>query len=716
MIRLLTFTFLLFSAFAGAQTTISGLISDQQGTPLPGANIYIKDTYDGDSSDGQGRFSFTTSESGEQTLVISAMGFKKVEKVIECSGNPIELNLSLKEKINELTAATIVAGAMEASDEKQNVVFSSLDIVTTPGAMGDVVGAMSTLPGASTVGNDGRLFVRGGDASETGIYFDGMRVSNAYGSRLNNVPTRSRFNANLFKGSFFSAGGYSAEFGQALSSALALNTIDMPVRDQTDIGITSVGPSVSHTEVFGSQAVTGSVNYTNLQPYMQLVDQNLTFDKMPRALTGEALYRNKVGENGLLKSYYSYQQSAVAIYQQSPGSEESELLSLDNRYHFANVNYRHFVGDEWKLFGGLSYSDNLDELTQGSQNLERLNSLLHAKISAERYFSDRFTLLSGIEWYQNKFQDRLPDVDQTRGFTDNLFTAFTEATFYLNQNWVFRTGVRAEHDRLTEKTTATPRLSMAWKVSEHGQFSLAGGSFYQQQNDEYRVQQTNLESARADHYMINYLHTGDGKTFRAELFHKNYDQLPTFDQNATGQLANLNTEGHGYARGFDLFWRDSRTVKNTDYWITYSYIESQRKYGELQSAVQPRFAPRHNLSVIGKYWINKLNSQVGAGWSWNDGLPYDNPNLPGEMESKSTAFSSFNLNWSYLPKPNLIIHVACSNVLGRENVFGYRYADQPGDSGQFASMPIDQTADRFLFLGVFITLSDDDKANQLNNL
>ncbi|MFZ6053516.1 TonB-dependent receptor [Halocola ammonii] len=716
MTRLLTIFLVLFSSFASAQTTISGIVTDQKGNSLPGVNIYLKDTYDGASSDGSGQFRFSTSENGTQLLVFSAMGYKKVEQEIDCSGEPIELKITLKEKINELTAATIVAGSMEASDEKKNVVFSSLDIVTTPGAMGDVVGAMSTLPGASTVGNDGRLFVRGGSASETGIYFDGMRVSNAYGSRLNNVPTRSRFNANLFKGSFFSAGGYSAEFGQALSSTLALNTIDMPVRDQTDLGFTSVGPSVSHTEVFGSQAVTGSVNYTNLQPYMQLVDQNLEFDKMPRALTGEALYRNKVGKNGLFKSYYSYQQSEVAIYQPQPGSEDSEHLSLDNRYHFANANYRHLVDEDWTLFAGLSYSDNKDDLSQSGTNLERLNTLLHAKISAERYFSDRVTLLSGVEWYRSKFEDRLTDLDQSRGFTNDLFTAFSEAKFYLSQYLVFRTGFRAEHDQLTEEVTLAPRFSMAWKVNEHGQFSLAGGSFYQNQEDEYRTQLNSLEAARADHYMINYLHTSNGRTFRAELFHKNYDQLLTFSQSPEGQLENLSAAGAGYAQGFDLFWRDSRTVKNTDYWITYSFIESEREYRDFEEAVQPSFSPKHNFSVVVKHWIEKLNSQLGAGWSWNDGLPYDNPNLPGEMESKSKAYSSFNLNWSYLPKPNLIIHLACSNVFGRENVFGYRYADQPGEGGQFASMPIDQTADRFFFLGVFLTLSDDEKANQLNNL
>jgi hypothetical protein len=97
------------------------------------------------------------------------------------------------------------------------------------------------------VGNDGRLFVRGGDATETAIFIDGLKVGNAFGTTASNVPTRTRFNPNLFKGSFFSTGGYSAEYGQALSSALALNTVDFPVRNQGDISIMSVGRGYTQT-------------------------------------------------------------------------------------------------------------------------------------------------------------------------------------------------------------------------------------------------------------------------------------------------------------------------------------------------------------------------------------------------------------------------------------------------------------------------------------
>ncbi|MDZ7646489.1 MAG: hypothetical protein U5K54_04550 [Cytophagales bacterium] len=55
-------------------------------------------------------------------------------------------------------------------------------------------------------------------------------------------------------------GGYSAEYGQALSSALVLNSKDIAEMNQTDIGILSVGADVAHTQVWNRASVTGKFN------------------------------------------------------------------------------------------------------------------------------------------------------------------------------------------------------------------------------------------------------------------------------------------------------------------------------------------------------------------------------------------------------------------------------------------------------------------------
>ena len=182
------------------------------------------------------------------------------------------------------------------------------------------------------------------------------------------------------------------------------------------------------------------------------------------------------------------------------------------------------------------------------------------------------------------------------------------------------------------------------------------------------------------------------------------------------EFDNIQQNGEGYARGLDVFYRDRKSFKNTDFWVTYSFVDSRRKFAHFTEKVRPGFAPRHNGSIVVKHFISSLKSQLGVSLSANDGYTYENPNLPGQMNSKTKSFQDLSLGWSYLPRPNLIIHLACSNVLGRDNIFGYQYANSPNENGVYEGMPIRMQAPRFLFLGIFLTLSKDKTANNLNNL
>lgn len=299
---LLFFLLFLLQTRSIAQVLLSGRVLDEKNQALPGVNVYIKGSFDGSSTDTEGKFSFTTSEKGTQLIVFSMMGFSSLEQVITLGEKEVSLpDVFLGEEFNELNAVTISAGAIEASDEKKSVILRPLDIVTTPSAMGDIVGAFQTLPGTSTVGNDGRLFVRGGDASEVGIYIDGMRVGNAYGTTAGNVPTRTRFNPNLFKGTFFSTGGYSAEYGQALSSALALNTKDLAIRSQGDLSIMSVGGGYAHTLANEKQSLTVSGNIFDLKPYQNLVKQDFDWERAPYGIDLEVAAQQKTAKGGLWK-------------------------------------------------------------------------------------------------------------------------------------------------------------------------------------------------------------------------------------------------------------------------------------------------------------------------------------------------------------------------------------------------------------------------------
>ncbi len=310
---------LLFMVLSGfpvfSQTMISGKVTNKDGS-IPGASIYLQGTYDGASTNDKGEFSFRTSKKGKVTLLAESMGHKPFAKEIELSGAPVTMDISLEEVFNKLQAVTITAGSFEAGDKKQAVILSPLDMATTAGAVGDVYGALQSLPGTTTNGESGKLFVKGGNSEESQTFIDGSLVYTPYSSSAPNMSVRGRFNPFMFKGTIFSTGGYSAEYGQALSSVLLLNTNDMPAEDQLDLSIMSVGLGVAGTKLWKTGALTATFDYHNLAPYMWVVPQSYNWTRYPANTEGSFSLRQKTGKSGMLKLYGSYGNSGYTIQQE----------------------------------------------------------------------------------------------------------------------------------------------------------------------------------------------------------------------------------------------------------------------------------------------------------------------------------------------------------------------------------------------------------------
>lgn len=242
-----TFIILFCSTFLFSQSTISGKVVNQKGKPIASANVFIEGAYDGATTDEAGDFSFTTDVEGNQTLVVSFLIYETSKTQIDVANFQVQ-TIKIKESMNALDAVIISAGTMESGEKARVSVLKPLDIVTTAGSAGNIIVALQTLPGTQSVGEDGRLFVRGGEANETQTFVDGIRVAQPYGATTNNLPTRGRFSPFLFSGIAFSTGGYSAEYGEALSSILLLNTEDNPDQNKTDISLMTVGLGLGNTQ------------------------------------------------------------------------------------------------------------------------------------------------------------------------------------------------------------------------------------------------------------------------------------------------------------------------------------------------------------------------------------------------------------------------------------------------------------------------------------
>lgn len=728
-------TFILLQGLS-AQVKVSGVVRDGKNHPIPSASITIQNSYDGSTSDSAGKFAFKTTEKGEQTIVVSSIGYKAFEQKLTIGKEPITLIIALKEKLDELKAVMVTAGTFEASDKKRAAtVLSTLDVLTTGGANADITNAVKTLPGAQQVNETEGLFVRGGTAYETKQFIDGTLVNNPYFTSVPDIAQRGRFSPFLFKGTVFSTGGYSALYGQALSSALILESIDLPDKSAAQASISPIFAGAGIQELSKKKNSSWGVNYgyTNLLLYFKIVKQTPDYFQVPEFHAADANFRIKTKRGGFIKYYTTFAANRLGLRRHDVDSLYlKDAFGLDNVNWYNNLSYKENLGRGWKLNAGLSYSTNHDNLHNEIQDqsntpktfdnaywmndkvfkLKAQQDLSQARIVLEKRLPGINTVRFGGEYMY--FYNKSDYNQYTSVLKDHLKAAFAETDIYLTNNIAAKVGGRFEHSSIIHKVNIAPRISFAYKTGKDAQVSLAYGIFYQKPENNLLIATTNLGYAKAIHYIGNYQKMNQYYTFRIEGFYKKYEDLvkisPTY-----------NNSGEGYAKGVELFWRDKKTIKNLDYWISYSYLDTKRDYLNYPGLLQPNFAAHHTASVVTKRWVQKWTTGFNLTYSYASARPYYNmkfDNNSGKYfiadEGTTKDYHSLGFSANYVAnmfkKAYGVVVVSMTNVLNRDNIYGYNYSY----SGLYKEA-IRPPARQFYFIGLFLSWGIDRTQDAINN-
>lgn len=698
---LLIFLFL-FPINSFSQTVVKGKVTDKRNNPIPLANVYIKDTYDGASTDTLGNFKITTFEEGEFTLIVSYIGYKKFEEVLKLEKKEIVRNIILEEEAGQLRTIVISAGAFEASDEKKAVNFRPLDIVTTAGADGDLFSALNTLPGTQQIGEQEGLFVRGGSSIETKTVIDELVVLNPYFTSVPDVPQRGRFSPFLFKGTIFSTGGYSAQYGQALSAAVILKSQDLPPISNSALSLMAVGFAGVHTERWENTSLSVSAEYTNLSPYLKVFPQKIEWEKAPEVKGGSIIFRHKPSSTGILKFYGTFNRSDLGLFQENLNAPYGtmNLFKLNNNNIYTNASYKDVLGEDITYFFGASYTKNLDDITGDAFNIKTDADLSQLKFTINKPLADNILFTVGAEGMMNNSKDdgELNSILVNRKLEDKYFASFAESDITFTDNFAARFGLRQEYSKILDKYNFAPRISLAYLTGETSQVSFAFGEFYQTPEKQFLYFGDNLNYENATHYILNYQILKERTTFRIEGYYKKYNNLIKRDNSL---LFGYNNNGNGYARGIDIFWRDKQTFSNVDYWISYSFLDTERNYRDYPKSVQPTFATPHTFSVVYKQYVPEITTSFGLTYSFATGRPYFNPNNPEYLGDRTKSIQNLSFNASYLTNINgnfTVVFVSVGNVLGINNIYGYRFSNDGARSSAVVSPSL-----RTFFVGVFIS-------------
>ncbi|MEM8896314.1 MAG: TonB-dependent receptor, partial [Bacteroidota bacterium] len=317
----------------------------------------------------------------------------------------------------------------------------------------------------------------------------------------------------------------------------------------------------------------------------------------------------------MLKFYTNLSRSSLELYDKDIAFPEIDHpVKVTNDYLHLNASYRELLNDQLGIRMGVSYTGSEDfssiDLASQRENLKGF----HSKVAFDYQHSDRLAIVAGAEVIGTNQNQRLVDGDAwTFEFNERITAAFTEAEIFASSDLAFKVGLRAEHNSLTGNRHFDPRLSAAYKTGENSQVSMAYGQFHQAPERQLTYLDHRALEERARHYIANYQWSAEGRTFRIEAYDKQYANLARYTN-----IFNPSTysfDGDGHSRGIDVFWRDSKSIANTDFWVSYSFLDTKRSYLNFPGSFTPSFASAHNFSLVVKKFINSIKSQVG--WTYS---------------------------------------------------------------------------------------------------
>lgn len=118
---------LLFNLSFSQNATLSGVVSDAKGSPVPGVNISIQNTAKATATDIDGKYNFSNLQKGSVTIVASYMGYKTTTVKINLDGDVVQ-NITMTEDANVLDDVVVTGVVNPKTKIKSSVSITSLNM------------------------------------------------------------------------------------------------------------------------------------------------------------------------------------------------------------------------------------------------------------------------------------------------------------------------------------------------------------------------------------------------------------------------------------------------------------------------------------------------------------------------------------------------------------------------------------------------------------
>ena len=697
----------LIPSVAPAQpAVVEGQVRDAQGAPVPYANVQIDGAAVGTAAGANGRFRFETTRTGSVVLRASAVGYTPVERSLRLrAGDTSTVRLTLRAESIELGEA-VVTGETFSTGSPSEATLGSTEAVTTPGAAGDLFRALQSFPGVAAPGDGAGLFVRGGDVTETKTLLDQATVYHPYRYES---PAGGSFGAVrpfLVGGTTFATGGFSAQYGNALSGVLAMESKDRPEESSRYVNLGLAAASVSLDQpLVGDELglrLSGNRSFTGV--LFRVNGQRGDYATVPQGMDGTLGLTWDYGPTGQLKLLAFARRNRIGV--------ETTEGAYTGVYRDRTTNQLYNLqwtaqAKGWTVESSASWNAYTSQKTLGALDLSPADRAAKLRVDATRGGGD-WTVRTGgtVERRHYRFDGTVPTQPDvvapdapTRSVDESVRATraggYVEVESSLLSSVVARAGLRTDVHSRAGRPVVDPRVGLAWSFAPNTQLRAAWGLYHQfPELSTYgeHVGKNTLGAQRAQHVVLGLRHEREHLLLRAEAYHKPYRDLVV--RTGSSRYAN---DGTGVARGIDLFAKyGSFLGTRVNGWASYSLLHSHRTQPrdrgtdvKLDDGPAP-YDLTHQITAVGKVRVID-QFRVGGTYSYVTGrpftpvvgterlgsgalLPVDGPVGSERLPAYHRLDLQVSYFWPFNRQQNVVVYAALNNVLDRANAVDVTYS------------------------------------------
>lgn len=617
--------------------TIYGYVKDENSNlPLKGVNISILNTPFGTSTDSLGHYTLVV-KPGEYKVNFSYVGYRPLLKEISVSRQKqnLQLNIYMIPGVYQINGVTVRANRDFNIHNLDSL--KAKDIQNMPNLYSDVIRSVKILPGVTSNNELSSTYnVRGGNFDQNLIYLNGYEIYQPYLVQQGIEESQSIINENLVSNLEFYNGGFPVEFGDKMSSVLAVNyKIDQnPVltgevnADLFNVGLTlhdKLGgfswatafryayPSLftktlqtvgNYKPRFNDFQFLGSYDFlSNYKIQLLFITARNNFDLIPQSWFGnfQTSYLDvkqvTLDFNG--NSSYKYSSNILGLKLITPISYNSSLTTSlayysDKESYNKNLSYNVYYSDDaYNPQDNMQYLETGYELADNSLNINRFELKSDYSLSYELQ-----TFKAGIAFRYSKMNSSIDESTNYIG-SDSVLNASSLANTKLNTNFNFisayiedniffnnrinaNVGLRALKYYFNGQFLLSPRASISYKPDASNLISLAWG-FYYQPPYFYETRDKSLSTAKSlvaqkdVQYDISWKkHFQHNTSFTAELYYRDLSRLIPYYIDQLDLIYGDKNNYKGFAYGLDLQYK-GELVPGMETWIGYSYLNAQEK-------------------------------------------------------------------------------------------------------------------------------------------